>query len=431
MAKWGSWLQFDGQRWETEHTLLASHLARSICNEFASKLEASSSLYRKLESKNTITSVEILARADRRIAALVDQWDADTMLLNTPDGVVDLRTGLLKPHDPEHYLTKITAVGPSSVVHCPVWLAFLHRTFAGDVTMLSYVQRAFGYCLTGSTKEHALFFGHGTGGNGKSVLLNVLTGILGDYAKIASMATFEATSGNRHSAELAMLHGARLVTASETESGKKWAESRIKTITGGDPITAQFMRQDYFTYTPQFKLLLVGNHRPGFRDVDEALRRRIHLWPFDVTIPAHERDPELSDRLRVEWSGILRWAIEGCLAWQREGLSAPVMFRKATTEYLDSEDAYEAWISDRCVRDVNSFEKSSDLYADWKRWAEQTGEQVVSQIMFSKSTTDHGFRQARSEGGSRGFTGLRLIEPVSQRRFDEAFNGSPPGANPF
>ena len=185
-----------------------------------------------------------------------------------------------------------------------------------------------GYCLTGSIRDHALFFLYGTGGNGKGVLLNTCHDILGDYSAIAAMETFTASKADRHPTDLAMLRGARAVIAQETEDGQRWAESRIKALTGGDAISARFMRQDFFTFKPAFKLLIAGNHKPSLRNVDEAVKRRFNLLPFTVTISKDERDPELAEKLKGEWPGILAWAIEGCLEWQRIGLCPPNAVRR-------------------------------------------------------------------------------------------------------
>src|SRR5262249_7531439 len=158
----------------------------------------------------------------------------------------------------------------------------------------------------------SLFFLHGLGANGKSVFLRTGAGVVGDYHKTASMEMLTVTNSERHPTELAMLRGARLVTAIETEEGKQWHESKLKALTGGDLIAARFMRQDFFEYIPQFKLLIAGNHKPAFRNVDEAIRRRVKLMPFTVTIPKSKRDRALSDKLKAEWPGILRWMIDGC-----------------------------------------------------------------------------------------------------------------------
>jgi putative DNA primase/helicase len=284
---------------------------------------------------------------------------------------------------------------------------FLDDVTAGDRDLQAFLERLAGYSLTGSTREHALAFLYGTGGNGKSVFLNALSDIMGDYHKAAPIETFTASNSDRHPTELAMLRGGRLVTAVETEEGRRWAESRIKSLTGGDAISARFMRQDFFEFTPQFKLLIAGNHKPGLRSVDEAIRRRFHLVPFTVTIPADQRDPNLSERLKLEWPGILQWMIDGCLEWQREGLCPPEAVSKATAHYLESQDAIAAWLDDACERDPDSWEKKTDLLASWKAWANNAGEEVLSRSRFYDALENRGFTASRRSLGD-GFHGIRL-----------------------
>ena len=195
-----------------------------------------------------------------------------------------------------------------------------------------------------------MFFLHGSGANGKSVFINTLVGAWGDYAAILPMETFvETTQSDRHPTELAKLRGARLVVAQETEQGRRWAEAKIKALTGGDKIAARFMRQDFFEFTPQFKLTIAGNHRPSLTSVDEAIRRRIHLIPFTVTISPEKRNLKLGDELRKEWGGILKWAVAGCLEWQRIGLAPPAAVLDATADYLTAEDGFGRWIDECCI----------------------------------------------------------------------------------
>jgi putative DNA primase/helicase len=347
VAAAGKWFLWDGAKWAKERTLKVFDFARVICRQMCRGC-APESLARHLASAVTVGAVERLARSDRRHAATLEQWDADPWLLNTPAGTVDLHTGKIRPHRSQDYLTKVTAVAPGS--GCPLWLAFLRRITAEDAELEAFLQRIVGYFLTGLTREHALFFFYGLGANGKSVFTTTVSELMGDYSKVAAMDTFMASAGERHPTDLAGLQGARLVTAVETEEGRRWAESKLKALTGGDKISARFMRQDFFEFVPQFKLLIAGNHKPGLRTVDEAMKRRLHLVPFAVTIPQHERDPELIQKLKEEWPGILAWAIEGCLSWQREGLNPPPIVRLATEEYLEAEDA----VVDGWMRDLSS-----------------------------------------------------------------------------
>lgn len=201
-----------------------------------------------------------------------------------------------------------------------------------------------------------------------------------------------------------------MVTAVETEEGRRWAESKIKTLTGGDRVAARFMRQDFFEYVPQFKLLIAGNHKPSLRTVDEAIRRRFHLIPFTVTIPPDQRDTKLGERLKEEWPGILNWAIEGCLEWQKMGLAPPPAVIEATKKYLEAEDAVNTWIDECCERDYRSWTTSTDLYCSWKAWADRSGENAGSMKSFVQNLDKRGFEyKAKREG--RGFVGLR---PKSQ-----------------
>jgi putative DNA primase/helicase len=256
---------------------------------------------------------------------------------------------VIKPNDPLDYCMKVAGVGPAPEgTPCPLWLNFLNEAMDGDQALVDYLQRVCGYCLTGSIKEHALFFLYGTGANGKSVFINTLRGIFGTYHTTAPIETFTVSNSTSHPTDLAGLRGARLVTAIETEEGRCWAEAKIKAITGGDEISARFMRQDFFSFSPQFKLMIAGNHKPRLRTVDEAMRRRFHLVPFSVTISKNRRDPDLADKLKAEWPAILRWMIEGTLDWIASGLVPPQAVIDATAQYLESEDAVGAWIADKC-----------------------------------------------------------------------------------
>jgi putative DNA primase/helicase len=221
VANWGRWLQWQGSRWAFDDTLNIFTLARALCRAEAARCKTSSTATAIVKAK-TVAAIEQLARSDDRLKATADQWDADPWSLNTPGGIVDLRTGSIRPARPKDYCTKSTAVAPSEGDPC-LFLNFLDRIVGGDAAMTAYLQRVFGYSLTGLTREHALFFGHGTGANGKSVLLSTVSGILGDYHKIAPIETFTASNSDRHPTELAGLRGARLVTAVETEEGRRWA----------------------------------------------------------------------------------------------------------------------------------------------------------------------------------------------------------------
>jgi len=398
VAAWGKWFRWTGSLWRDEQTLLAWDMAREICREAATALDTiGGSGAKGVAASKTVAAVVNLARADRRHAATTDDWDRDPWLLNTPGGTIDLRSGENVGHRQADHITKQTGVAPDHAMPTPVWDAFLDRITQGDRALVGFLQRIAGYSLTGDTREHALFFLYGLGANGKSTFLNAIQGCVGDYAKQAPIETFTETRNERHPTELAGLRGSRLVTATETEEGRRWAESRIKALTGGDRIAARFMRQDFFEYTPQFKLLIAGNHKPGLKSVDEAIRRRFHLIPFTASIPPHERDPDLGRKLQAEWPGILAWMIDGCAEWQERGLSPPESVSAATDEYLDAEDALSAWIDDRCERRGECM--ASDLFASWKDWADKAGEFAGSLKRFSQTLQSRGFTPRRTARG--------------------------------
>ena len=304
-----AWFVWNGNTWRKNTNGFALHLAR----ELARKISRRSDDPVKVAAGRAsfASSIEALARADPGFTA--EHWDHDPYLLGTPAGTVDLRSGSLRAPDAADGITKSTAVAPAETTACPRWLQFLDEAMGGNAELIRFVQLWCGYSLTGDTRQQALVFLFGDGGNGKSVFVNAVSGILGDYAATAAMDTFVACQTERHLAELAMLRGARMVTASETEEGRFWAESRIKQLTGGDPITARFMRQNFFTYMPAFKLMIVGNHKPKLKHVDAAMCRRLHMLPFSNR--PQKPDRTLEQKLQGEWPGILRWMIEGCLDW--------------------------------------------------------------------------------------------------------------------
>lgn len=410
VAAWGRWLVWDGRRWRNEETLAATDLIRGVCRHAALQAD-NPKLAAKLATSGTVGGVERLARADRRHAATTAEWDADPWLLNTPGGVVDLRTGRLRAHDRADRMTKITTATPAG--DCPTWRRFLAEVTGDDADLQAYLQRVSGYCLTGSTQEHALFFLYGTGANGKSVFVNTLATILGDYAASAPMDTFMETRSDRHPTDMASLRGARFVASIETEPGRRWAESKVKSLTGGDKISARFMRQDFFEFWPQFKLFVAGNHKPAIRNIDEAMKRRLHLIPFTITVPPERRDKHLQQKLLAERDGILAWALEGCLAWQRLGrLDPPPQVVAATEEYFEAEDALGRWLEERCVREANAKSLTAELFADWKQWAEAAGEFVGSQRRFSDLLITRGVEKWRNAAGIRGFRGVGLKHPM-------------------
>jgi putative DNA primase/helicase len=326
----------------------------------------------------TASAVERFARADRSFAVTSENWNADPYLLGTPSGVVDLRTGHLRPASPSDMITKITSVGPAPVgTRAPTWERFLNEATKGDLDLQRFLAQIAGYCLTGDVSEECLFFVHGNGGNGKGVFMKTLTAIIGNYATSTAIETFTQSRNDRHPTELASLAGARMVTASETDEGRSWAEARIKELTGNEnPVSARFMRQDFFEFMPTFKIIIVGNHKPILNNVDDAARRRFNIIPF--TNKPTTVDPHLKVNLVKEYPAILRWMIDGCLDWQKNRLVKPDVVIEATKEYFDSQDVFGQWIAECCeIHPGNKelFERSADLYESWVCYCDGHGEE--------------------------------------------------------
>jgi putative DNA primase/helicase len=325
----------------------------------------------------------------------------------------DLRTGGDRAPDPLDYITKKTACrcAPVGTQH-PLWTDFLERATDGNAELQGFLQRYIGYCCTGFTTEHVFVFAYGTGANGKSTFINTIVGIFGDYATIADMATFVASNTEHHPTDLAKLRGARLVVAQETQKGRRWDETKIKALTGGDKITARYMRQDFFDFVPTFKLFICGNHKPRLVSVDEAIRRRLLLVPFTVQIPPAERDPRLADKLKAEWPAILRWCIDGCLAWQQMGLSPPPIVRDATEAYFADQDTLSQWLDD-CTQDSGmlAFTRTAELFTSWKVWCEDNNLKPGSQQALSEVLSARGYVKKRDNTGHRGFSNLTIARP--------------------
>jgi putative DNA primase/helicase len=408
----GCWYRWTGLIWQCEKTKLAFSWARMICRQLAREQRAKGELKAKLAKAATAAAVERFAQSDRIFAVTSEIWDRDPFLLGTPAGTVDLRTGNLGPAVQSDYITKMTAVAPAETADCPQWLEFLDAATAHNTELIRFLQQWSGYSLTGDTREQELLAIFGPGGTGKSVLLNVLSGIISDYCRTAAMDTLMASQSDKHPTDLAALKGARMVCCSEVEEGRAWAEVRIKQLTGGDTITARFMRQDFFDYKPQFKLAVIGNHKPILRNVDEAARRRFDMVPFTHKPPVPDR--KLESKLRVEWPAILRWMIDGCLDWQINGFVRPQVVLDATAGYFSEQDLVRQWIDDCCeTGDLNIYDTSANLYQSWSEYALANGEKPGSGKSFAQALSERGCKSMKKVPGkrTRGWERIRVRLP--------------------
>jgi P4 family phage/plasmid primase-like protien len=439
VEKLGGWLAYSGSTgtWALDTALKHEKAVQRICVSYAEAANIDSglnaaqrrSIVMGLQKSGTVGAVLKVARSHTPFAGLgADDFDRDIMLLNTPAGMVDLRTGEVRPHAPEHLATKITEVAPAAGTP-KKWLAFLEEALGGDLELIDYMQRMAGYWLTGSTKEQQLTFIWGPGGNGKGVFANTLADLMGGYATRTPSSTFAAARNEQHPEAMARLHGARLVMASEVQEGQAWNEEKVKTFTGGDKVTARAMYGSSFDFMPQGKLLFLGNHKPRIRSLDRAMKRRFHMVPMTVTPRAINLD--LPEELKAEWPQILQWAIDGCAMWQQRGLKMPKVVLDATKAYFGEEDAFGAFLDECCDRsDEKGFTSSMAMWKAWEHWALATGEhphsqkwlaQQITQREGIRSVTNYPVRGVKT-AYMRGFTGVKLL---LDEEF-EAIEGSPP-----
>jgi putative DNA primase/helicase len=411
------WLVWTGARWQPDAEMLAEDLIKLELRKIAAwvdgqggsegEMKNGSKEARDICSSGKLTSVVRLVKSDRAIAVGVDSLDHNKWILNTPGGIVDLTTGKMSPPDPDQLCTKMTGVTPQWGPH-PVWSKFLDEATRGDVALQGYLQRLIGYSLTGSVRDHVFAFLYGEGGNGKGVFLNAVMGVMADYHRDSPMETFVASHGDRHPTELAALVGARLVTASETQAGKRWDEAKLKRLTGGDPVTARGMRENFFTFRPSFKLVFAGNHKPETRDLDPAMRRRMNLVPF--TNKPETPDTMLGEKLEAEYPQILAWAIDGCLEWLAGGLQPPPSVQVATEEYFEESDPFGQWLLESTRPAPEHISTPLlDLYGSWKEFANQHGHWVGASNRFGSMLKSRGYvRKADPKTRRAVYAGITL-----------------------
>jgi putative DNA primase/helicase len=389
--RWHAW---DGSRWahasmgEEERLVLDS--LRKLARMYRPKIQllpqgaqkSAKATLAKLGNVSALVGVTRILRSHPDIVVGTDAFDTEEWEINTPGGTVDLESGELRPHDSSAMHSKSTKVTPKAGTP-RLWLRFMHEVTGGDERLTSYMQKLAGYALTGVRREQTLNFVWGPGGNGKSVFIDAIMGIMADYGATAPMDTFASSKGDKHPTDLAGLMGARLVTASETQAGRSWDEQRIKAITGGDRMRARFMRQDFVEFQPRFKLMLVGNHEPQIDNVDDAMRRRIHIIPF--TFKPAKPDLKLPEKLEEEYPQIMQWMIEGCLRWQNEGLEPPEAVLLRTQQYFDEEDQPRQWLEQNCTISTGATMSSADAYRSWQIWCGAQGEPSGTQREFTKS----------------------------------------------
>ena len=416
---------WDSTRWARDDTGAVHRLAKDTVRAiYAEAAEADDGDRRKelsrhamkSEAEAKIVAMISLARSERGIPVLPHRLDADPWLLNVRNGTINLRTGGLREHRQGDLITKLAPVIYDSNATCPLWLKFLDKIMGGNAAVIAYIQKAIGYSLTGDVSEQALFFQHGTSANGKSTLSETILALLGGYAKQAAPGLLTVKRGETHPTEIADLAGARFVASVEVDEGRRLAEALTKWLTGGDRVKARHMREDFFEFTPTHKLWLSANHKPTIIGSDHAVWRRIRLIPFNVVIPESEQDRDLPAKLKAELPGILNWALEGCLLWQKDALNPPQEVQEATNDYRTEQDIIGPFLEDRCILDNDKESTAKALYAAYRLWCEGSGEKPMTQRRFGNRLSDHGLTSERRSGGERWWVGVGLVTQSSGPR---------------
>lgn len=418
---WGKWLFWDGKRWKDDSTEeIARRAKRTVATIYAEAADATDEKLRdaiaihakRSESQRSISAMISLAQSEPTIPVLAHQLDKDPFLINLENGVLNLSNGNLRLSKRDDLLTKLAAAECLAKAECPQWLTFLNRIMSNNQNLISFLQRAVGYSLSGDTSERVLFLLHGIGANGKTTFLETIAGLLGDYGMRTPTETLLIKRTGAIPNDVARLRGARFVYASETEEGKRLAEALVKDMTGGDKISARFLRAEWFEFLPEFKLWLGTNHKPNIRGTDNAIWDRIRLIPFTVIIPPEERIPrrELLARFRQEFPGILRWAVEGCLEWQRKGLGTPEEVQTATASYRAEMDLVGHFLADCCIEKSSAQVKVQDLHKAYKSWCDANGEIPLGKLAFGTRLTERGFVQRKQTAGVRYWVGIGLLD---------------------
>ncbi|MBT2449447.1 bifunctional DNA primase/polymerase [Streptomyces sp. ISL-43] len=414
----GRWLRWDGHRWAWDEAGTVREMARAIARDLPNGEGEAKHRMRSLSTAG-IAAMVTMAQTDPRVVVHAGQLDAHRMLLNTPAGAVDLTTGELSAPDPDEMHTRSTKIAPDAAVPTPKWDRFLDQTFGDDAELKGYVQRMAGYAASGSVRWHILPFLHGPGGNGKGVFLNVLRAVLGDYAATAPNA-FLMAGAQRHETEIARLHGLRLVIASEVNQEAKFDEAKVKELTGGDGLTARFMRQDHFTFEPTHKLFLMGNHQPRVSAGGKSFWRRLRLMPFTRTPEEVIEDLDLL-LISEEAPGILAWIVAGAVAVFRDGLQDPASVTAATAQYAAEEDALARFLDEAChVGGGVQVRTLTDVFRTaYEKWCRGEGEDPLPSRQLGRELKDRFQITRKPSNGTYSYINVALQAPADDRWDDK------------
>lgn len=402
-----TWLTWSGERWLLDDMQkimqYAKETAAAIWQEVAdadneSRRNELVKHARASESYAKLKAMAACAQSEPEVAITVDGLDPDHMLFNCKNGTLDLRNSQFWPHQRRDLITKIAPVTYDPDAACPRWKRFVDEIMSGDQEKVAFLQKAAGYSLTGSIVEQCLFFLFGLGRNGKSTFLEILKAKLGsDYACHAAQDTFTQRGIGHIPQDLARMRGSRLVTLPDFEKGMRLNEALLKQVTGGDQVTARHMYKGYFTYTPTSKLWLMGNHKPEIQDATHGMWRRIHVIEFGVQF---KKDDSLLGQLLAELPGILNWVVQGCVAWQRDGLEPPRQVQEATASYREEMDLLSEFLQECCILKPGAVVPAATIYEAYTQWAAANQEAQMSKLDFGRALSERGFGTKHGRSGS-------------------------------
>ena len=411
------WKIYNGKYWQNDITKQIKNYAEVIINEMkVQAFQAEDEYDRKQKMKNvqkafSSNGKEAMLKEAQHLEGIPcvnNDFDNSDFLLNVDNGVLDLVTGKLLEHDKKYMMSKMSSVSYDKSAKPKQWLKFLDEIFLGDKELIKFIQKAVGYTLTGSIREQALFILYGDGSNGKTVFLDIISRLLGDYAVNTQVETIlERKSGSNYTSDLARLKGSRFVTTGENNEGSKLNEGLVKQLTGGEQITARFLYGVEFEFYPKFKLWLATNHKPIIRGTDTGIWRRIMAIPFRYKVAEKDRDKNLVFKLEQELPQILAWAVEGCLLWQKEQMEPPTAIRKSTQEYKNEMDIISTFIEECCsVEDWDT--NANSLYTEYELWAKQSNEYLMSKTKFGRELAKKFDKERKSYGVV--YKGIRLLK---------------------
>lgn len=423
------WYHWNGAQWVANAEPIAIEFSKDtvrllIEEALTYKGEQAKTMYSwavQSQASSRINAIHKLAASDDRIRISITDFDSKPWAFNCQNGTISLKTGQLLPHDRLNYFTRISPAEYGSA-DCPLWLNFIDEITSGSKELAGYLKRVAGYCLTGSIAEKCWFFCYGDGDNGKSVFIEVLQELMGDYSIAVNTQTL---TKNRQSGgipnDVARLNGPRLASVSETGKGEEWNDKLIKDLTGGDTITARFLNEEFFDFRAQCKLMVRGNNKPEAKDQTSGMWRRLQLIPFEAQIPLEKQDKDLREKIvRRELSGVLAWAVEGCLEWQKTGLAPPESVTEAVRVYRQDTDILGQFLEEKTERDEwNVLDvKASILYNAYREWCHENGHRASNSTVFGTELRRRNYTKIRKASGLF-YTALFLKEVTEEPENNE------------